>query len=271
MKIAAEYIWYNSVNGFLSISKTLFVDTPETKENFNILNELMNINLYKDLYVDDLVLHPVSVRLDPFRKSTNVIVLCEDAQDKDSYRKQLENIMNDNKSDEVLYEYSYEFSLSSNTSESVISDASQNKYFNTVIGIPRKEAEHAYHTGLECGLALNSFTRGAKPEQWNITFGQSIDIRIADDVMFFRYILERICEVHKKQVSYDSTCKNTILLSHGKMRNKEIDCSNIAQEIIDSKLPKFVVGRNSENIVVLKNNDTLSESCPYMTLLSLLQ
>ena len=266
MKIAAEYIWFNK--HFNSISKTLFIDIPEDKkQSVNILNELMNIKLYSKLYLpESITLVPISVRIDPFRKSTNVIVLCEEEASEESNRSVLEKLIKEKQKEEILYEYKYDFCLNTETNSSN-ADETNFEFRNFNRNSSRKEAEHIYHLGLESGLAFSHFHRGKNINQWSISVGQNVDIRIADDIMFLKYFIERICEVHNLETL---SSKNTISLSYGKTRNKEIDCKNIAESLLQSlNRNDLVISKNTEGMYVIQgrydNND------PYTNLLNILK
>ena len=265
MKIAAEYIWFNKQ--FHSISKTLFIDIPEDKkQSVNILNELMNITLYSNLFLSEsLTLVPVSVRLDPFRKSTNVIVLCEEETSEESNRSVLEKLIKEKQKEEILYEYKYDFSLNT------LTDTDENRNFefrNFTLNSSRKEAEHIYHLGLESGLAFSHFHRDKNVNQWSISVGQNVDIRIADDIMFLKYFIERISEVHKLKLV--PSVNNTISLSFGKTRSKEIDCKNIAESLLQSmNRDDLFITKNTEGMYVIRGQ--FNDDNPYTNLLNILK
>ena len=267
MKIAAEYIWFNEQ--FNSISKTLFIDIPEDKkQSVNILNELMNIKLYSKLFLSEsLTVVPVSVRVDPFRKSTNVIVLCEEETSEESNRSVLEKLIIEKQKEEILYEYKYDFCI--NTLTGPLSHPPADLEFkNYAKGSYRKEAEHIYHLGLESGLAFSHFHRAQNVNQWSISVGQNVDIRIADDIMFLKYFIERISEVHKLELV--PSVNNTISLSFSKTRSKEIDCKNIAESLLQSmNRDDLCISKNTEGMYVIQgqfNNDN-----PYTNLLNILK
>lgn len=268
MKIAAEYIWFNQ--HFHSISKTLFIDIPEDKkQSVNILNELMNIKLYSKLYLSEsLTLVPVSVRVDPFRKSTNVIVLCEEETLEESNRSVLEKLIKEKQKEEILYEYKYDFCLNRET-DNITDETSNFEFRNFTRNSSRKEAEQIYHLGLESGLAFSHFHRAQNYNQWSISVGQNVDIRIADDIMFLKYFIERISEVHNLMYWHKEPL-HTISLSFGKTRSKEIDCKNIAESLLHSmNRDDLCISKNTEGIYVIKGQ--FSDDNPYVNLLNILK
>lgn len=268
MKIAAEYIWFNE--HFHSVSKTLFIDIPEDKkQSVNILNELMNIKLYSKLYLTDSVtLVPVSVRVDPFRKSTNVIVLCEEEALQESERSVLEKLIKEKQKEEILYEYKYDFCLNTETHNST-TDETNYEFKNFTSNSCRKEAEQIYHLGLESGLAFSHFHRAQNLNQWSISVGQNVDIRIADDIMFLKYFIERICEVHNL-IYWFKEPLHTISLSFGKTRNKEIDCKNIAESLLKSmNREDLFISKNTEGMYVVRGR--FNDDNPYTNLLNILK
>lgn len=259
MKIAAEYIWYNGLSPF-SISKTLFIDIKEEDEKkINILQELMNIDIYKPIVLSDnqqsINLKPVSVRLDPFRKSTNVLVLCE--TDDISLRSKSKDLLKNKKSEEPLFEYDFYFYLNKN--KSTEEDFKPIKSYSVKSSEYRKIPEQAYHLALECGVCINTFSGTDLKTKWRFKIGQHVNERLIDDIYFIIYILNRLAVLNDMCLQFNipdgwreiNTLSNNseLLMNVGKLRTKDLDTTDIAESLKKSlKLNNLSIKKNDENI-----------------------
>ena len=90
MKLIAEYIWLGGNDVLRSKSRT--IDSEYTHEQLfknNLLGQLLDPEKYQEWTYDgsstgqatgndsEVVLRPVSVFMDPFKKAPNVLVLCD--------------------------------------------------------------------------------------------------------------------------------------------------------------------------------------------------
>ena len=283
MKIAAEYIWLNKNDSICFFTKTLFIDLKDKDDKkVNIVNELLNINIYSELYLhqEDITLVPVSVRLDPFRKSTNVLVISEIKQSVKSTRSILEDKINEIKSDEPVIISDFQFFICPkefyNGEESEYIDR-----WNLSKTSERKLAEQAYHLGLESGLSLIAFSSTNVKYQWSITIGQHINVQIADEIIFLKYILQRLLFMYPNfQIEYeisDNTkrgidsilCKYNFSYNYGNMRNTKIDCSKIIENVFNQKSNKDTcsINKNYEGIYMIYDLQGISKNNPYQELL----
>ena len=90
MKFVAEYIWLGGNNELRAKSRTVNLKvTQEELKTRDIMKELLSPDMYEDWTYDgsstyqasgddsEVILKPVAVFTDPFRKAPNVLVLCE--------------------------------------------------------------------------------------------------------------------------------------------------------------------------------------------------
>ena len=283
MKIAVEYIWQNEESFLFNLTKTLFVDFKDRDDTtVNIRNELLNINVYSNLFINDLELKPVSVRLDPFRKSTNVLVLCNIISKEPTSRMLLENKITDMKTDEPIFACKFMFFLCSDKHTERPGQSKINSVpFSVNDSINRAVPEQAYHLGLESGLSLSGFSSTKLKQQWCITIGQYTNIQIADDIVFLKYILQRLSQTHDMTLQYcypknesasnPSVCEFNYNI--GKMRSDTIDCTELSNNIVDGiDADRVSVGlkKNEDNTLFIYDKCGLSYENPYSTLLKFL-
>ena len=82
----------------------------------------------------------------------------------------------------------------------------QGQYYCSVGGsntFGRNIAEQAYHLALEAGLTCSGMNAEVAPGQWEIQIGPCVGIDAGDQLMFLRYILQRVSETHNVQINYD--------------------------------------------------------------------
>ena len=92
MQFVAEYIWTDPKGDFRSKSRTVTAQIPvqDMKISRDKLEKMLkNVNLYGEWSYDgsstgeaegsfsEIILKPVAVFMDPFRKAPNVLVLCD--------------------------------------------------------------------------------------------------------------------------------------------------------------------------------------------------
>ena len=286
MKIAAEYIWLDSNDSICSFTKTLFIDMKDKDDKkINIVNELLNINVYSELYLyqENITLVPVSVRLDPFRKSTNVLVLSEIKSDDKSDRSLLETKLKELKSEDIAMMADFQFMLCPKD----FYNSEESEFINRWRldqTSERKVAEQAYHLGLESGLSLVGFSSTNIKYQWSITIGQHINVQLADEIIFLKYILQRLIFMFPSYTlefvvsdtsnhGISTVCSRyNFSFNYGNMRNTKIDCSEIGKNILNKKINKeaCVLQKNYENMYMIYDIQGCSKNSPYQELLKFL-
>jgi len=235
MKFVAEYIWIDGVGNVRSKSRTINVAYSEEdrQKGRDIMKELLTVKLYEDWNYygrstgqstssdSEVLLKPVSVSLDPFRKAPNVLVLCETfyadgTTVKTNTRTAAKKIFDQYSDSEPWYGLEQEFFIMKPTddgSKSIkpigvnIDEAQpQGQYYCSVGGqnaFGRKVANEAFHLALEAGLTCSGMNAEVAPGQWEIQIGPCVGIDAADQLMFLRYILNRVSETHNVQINYD--------------------------------------------------------------------
>tara|TARA_Y100000389_G_scaffold19137_1_gene16595 strand:+ start:2540 stop:3598 length:1059 start_codon:yes stop_codon:yes gene_type:complete len=232
MKILAEYIWLGDNDEFRS--KTRTVDSSISREELvknNLVHELLDPKKYDEWNYDgsstcqaegndsEVMLRPVAVYMDPFRKAPNVMVLCEtyrpDGTPLDNnHRRHALHLFNKNKASEPWYGIEQEFYLMDNGGQYRSGESSkslgfehadkQGQYYcsvgsNNAFG--RQVAERAYLASLDAGLNISGMNAEVGPGQWEIQVGPCVGIDAGDQVMMLRYLLQRVGELCGVQVS----------------------------------------------------------------------
>ena len=235
MKYVAEYIWVDNVGNVRSKSRTVSVAYSEQdrQRGRDVMKEILEFKLYENWNYDgsstgqaegsdsEITLKPVSICLDPFRKAPNVLVLCETFNSdgtpvKTNTRLAAKKIFDKYSDSEPWYGLEQEFFIMkpNDTGGKSIQPIGinldtaepQGQYYCSVGGrrsFGRVVAEQAYHLALEAGLTCGGMNAEVAPGQWEIQIGPCTGIDAGDQLMFLRYILERVSEKHDVQINYD--------------------------------------------------------------------
>ena len=234
MKYVAEYIWTDNDGKLRSKSRTVSVaySDKDRQKGRDLMRELLEVTLYDKWNYDgsstgqaecsdsEITLNPVSICLDPFRKAPNVLVLCDTYYSdgsvvKTNNRPAAKKVFDRYTESEPWYGLEQEFFImkpnGGNTSVNPIgidlsSAPPQGQYYCSVGGrsvFGRNIAEQAYHLALEAGLTCSGMNAEVAPGQWEIQIGPCVGIDAADQLMFLRYILQRVSETHNVQINYD--------------------------------------------------------------------
>ena len=237
MKFIAEYIWIDGKNNLRSKSRTVTMKLPEKMNKNDAMKQILSIDLYEDWSYDgnatwqttssdsEIILKPVTIFTDPFRKAPNVLVLCETYQfdgkpTPNNTRIQATEIFNKNLDLKPWYGIEQEFYLMrsnrDNPSEKSTTPlgwpntdtfpAKQGQYYCSIgasNAFGRKVAEHAYHLILEAGINCSGMNAEVAPGQWEIQIGPCEGIEAADQLILARYIMNRVGELHGVQINLD--------------------------------------------------------------------
>lgn len=223
MKYSAEYIWLGGNNEFRSKTRTMTFDGIESQ-----YKGVLDITLYDCWDYDgsstnqasgndsEVMLKPVAVFIDPFRKSPNVLVLCEtyrpDGQPlANNHRKKAVDIFNKSKEQEPWFGLEQEFYIMWNNgirTESLGFDKAinQGQYYCSVgaeNAFGRQIVQDAYQACLDAGLIVSGMNAEVGPGQWEIQVGPCVGIEAGDNLMILRYILHRVGEQHGVQINFD--------------------------------------------------------------------
>ena len=237
MKFVAEYIWLGGKNELRSKSKTMNI--PVTQEEVgkrDIMKEILSVSLYEDWNYDgsstfqmsgkdsEVIIKPVAVYLDPFRKAPNVFVLCDTYYPDDkpmpsNHRYEANKIFNQKQELVPMYGLEQEFFLMRTSKKMHPTQIStkplgwkkentepQGQYYcssgsNNAFG--RDIAEQAYHLCLEANLTVSGMNAEVAPGQWEIQIGPCVGINAGDQMVVARYILNRVAELHNVQVNLE--------------------------------------------------------------------
>ena len=199
------------------------------------MRKILKPDLYEDWTYDgsstaqrtgedsDVILKPVYVCLDPFRKAPNVLVLCatyfSNGEPTPSNRRDAaEKIFLEYTGHHPWYGIEQEFfimtpdpSMSSTITSTtpmgfggVPGPNPQGQYYCSVgaqNAFGRKIAEQAYHLALEASLCCSGMNAEVAPGQWEIQIGPVEGIDAGDQLIVLRYIMQRVGEIHNVQIN----------------------------------------------------------------------
>lgn len=219
--IFAEYIW---IDGELNLrSKTRCGKTTDDSRDFrhypvwSFDGSSIGQATGKD---SEVMLKPVAVYNDPFRKSPHVLVLCETCMPDEKLtphpsntRREYMNILDKVKASEPWFAIEQEYTLFHGGSilplawdkEGKTDPFPQGPYYcgiGTNKAIGRSVAESHLRACLYAGINMAGINAEVMPGQWEYQVGICMGDQI-DDVWMARYILERVAEDFGVGISFD--------------------------------------------------------------------
>ena len=238
MKLIAEYIWLGGNDVLRSKSRT--IDSEYTHEQLfknNLLGQLLDPEKYEEWTYDgsstgqatgddsEVVLRPVNVFMDPFKKAPNVLVLCDTYRPNgeplnNNHRKRALELFNKNKDSQPWFGIEQEFYIMKNntenpsqtsllplgTNDNLETTQPQGQYYcsigsNNAFG--RQVCERVYLACLDAGINVSGMNAEVGPGQWEIQVGPCIGINAGDHVVMLRYLLGRVGELLGVQINID--------------------------------------------------------------------
>ena len=222
--VIAEYVWIGGNNELRSKTKVLQgsnyvkydpTNLPEWNYDGSSTNQ-------KETNDSEIILKPVNVFIDPFRKAPNVLVICEtyntdNTPTPSNKRCEANKFFKKHQKEEIWFGLEQEFFIM-NTESSNISNSNsytplnwnngdlnkQGQYYCSTgykNAYGRRIAEHAYHLALECGVFASGMNTEVAPGQWEIQVGPCEGILAGDHLLLLRYILNRIGEINKVDIN----------------------------------------------------------------------
>ena len=280
--IIAEYIWIDSNNKLRSKSKTLYIKNY-TDCGCNSINikDLPNWNFdgsstgQASSNNSEVILKPVSIFQDPFKKDYGILVLCECYNTnmkhiKSNYRYESNKIFESIKEYKPWFGLEQEYVLYNNKTNKLLGwptddepDPQGNYYCglgsNNICG--RHIVEKHYKKCLDIGLKVSGINAEVMLGQWEFQIGPVEGIDACDQLWVARYILEKICEEYNVYVSYDpkpikgeSWNGSGCHVNYSTIGTRSKDGINIIYSYID-KLSKCheehikVYGNNNERLI----------------------
>lgn len=233
MIINAEYIWLDSKNNLRSKNKILNIDIEikdkdKKPSEIEIVRSLLNVRLYPNWNCNakylgenssELILHPVFVCLDPFKKPPNVLILCDiynsDGNPSEyNTRYKVNKLFEKHTNLKTIIGFEQEFylmRLGDNFTElpdtSIVKGLPNKGYQyycsnGSMNAFGRKLVTKAITLALEAGLSCSGFNSSFGPAQWEIQIGPvQYGINAADQLYILRFILERLSENQDIHVS----------------------------------------------------------------------
>ena len=226
MLINSEYIWLDSENNIRSKTKILNIDI-ELKNNdkkpseLEIIQSLMNVSLYPNWNcngkhlgdeVSEIIIHPVFVSLDPFKKAPNVLILCDTYNldgnpTKYNNRYSVNKLFNKHENLKCLFGFEQEFhimklgdnfTLLPNKTMIKGEPVKATKYYcsnGSMNAFGRNLVNRAVTLALEAGLSCGGYNSACGPAQWEIQIGPvQYGVCAADHLILLRFILSRLSE-----------------------------------------------------------------------------
>lgn len=226
MKIIAEYIWHDGCDQLRGKSRTV-----EVQKNY------FNPKSYSEWSYDgsstgeakgedsEILIRPVRVFKDPFRKGNNVLVLCDcyypNGNPTKANHRALANKKFNQKLDEkpwfgieqeffLMHVNEFSPALTLNCpykyNEYELEKIVQGQYYcscgpSNAHG--RNIVDEAYMKALEAGVKCSGMNAEVAPSQWEIQVGPCEGIEAGDHLFMLRYILNRVAETHYVRIDLE--------------------------------------------------------------------
>lgn len=213
--VQAEYIWIDGLNDLRSKTKTLdFVpkDVSELSE-WNFDGSSTEQAPGND---SDVLLQPVAIFSDPFRKGDNILVLCETynpdgTPNKTNYRAHCKKVMDTYADQHPWFGIEQEYTLFQNDGKTPLGwpnggfPGPQGPYYcgvgaKKVFG--RDIVEAHYRSCLYAGVTISGVNAEVMPGQWEFQVGPCEGIDQGDHLWIARYLLNRVAEDFGVVVSF---------------------------------------------------------------------
>lgn len=205
-KVQAEYIWIDGLNDLRSKTKTLdsvphsITDLPEWNFDGSSTEQAPS-------HDSDIILKPVAIFADPFRKGHNKLVLCEThnpdgTPNKTNFRHAAEKIMSAHADEHPWFGIEQEYTLF-DVDGQVLGwpkggfPGPQGPYYcgvgsKKVFG--RDVVEAHYKACLYAGVNISGVNAEVMPGQWEFQVGPCEGIEMGDHLWMSRYLLNRVSE-----------------------------------------------------------------------------
>jgi len=213
--IQAEYVWIDGFNDLRSKTKTLNFVPKNVSElpEWNFDGSSTGQALGHD---SDVLLEPVAIFADPFRRGDNIIVLCETynpdgTPNKTNYRAQAKKLMDTYADQHPWFGIEQEYTLFQNDGKTPLGwpaggfPGAQGPYYcgvgaKKVFG--RDVIEAHYRACLYAGVTISGVNAEVMPGQWEFQVGPCEGIDQGDHLWIARYLLNRVAEDFGVVVSF---------------------------------------------------------------------
>lgn len=207
--VIAEYVWIDGTNSIRSKAKTLSYDSTSeiTLDKLPIWNFDGSSTNQAPGGNSDVLLKPVSIYKDPFRRGKNIIVLAEcldndGTPNKFNFRHDCNAIMEKYASEKTWFGIEQEYTLL---------DQFGNIYGWPKGGFPAPQGPYYcgvgtgkvncrdivdahYFACLYAGIHISGINAEVMPSQWEFQVGPCLGISMGDELTIARYLLERVSE-----------------------------------------------------------------------------
>lgn len=222
-KIQAEYIWLGGdLWDIRSKCMTIESDTP-------IRPGTEDIKLLKDWNYDgsstkqapgsnsEVIIRPVRVYRDPYRRGNNILVLCDTYDSKGkalptNYRAKCAEVMEKFSKSRPMFGLEQEYTMLHPDVKWPLGfpkngySAPQGQYYcgvGTGNAIGRELVEAHYRCCLYAGVKISGINAEVMPSQWEFQVGPCVGIQMGDDLWMARYLMMRCSEFYNIRVSFE--------------------------------------------------------------------
>ncbi|RUS28296.1 glutamine synthetase 1 [Jimgerdemannia flammicorona] len=205
--IQAEYIWIDGRNELRSKTKTLS-SKPTSASDLPEWNFDGSSTEQAPGHDSDVLLEPVAIFADPFRKGDNILVLCETynpdgTPNKTNYRAHAKKVMDTYADQHPWFGIEQEYTLFQADGKTPLGwptggfPGPQGPYYcgvgaNKVFG--RDVVEAHYRACLFAGVTISGVNAEVMPGQWEYQVGPCEGIDQGDHLWISRYLLNRVAE-----------------------------------------------------------------------------
>jgi glutamine synthetase len=217
--VLAEYVWIDGTDPtplLRSKTKVLSKEMIEEENTLPVWGFDGSSTKQAEGTDSDCVLKPVFVTPDPFRGSSNLLVLCEvwntdDSPHISNERAACREIAALHKDKDMWFGLEQEYTLINKEGNPLgwpsdgLEPNPQGNYYCSAgadRAFGRRIAEEHLAACLFAGLHVSGINAEVCPGQWEYQIGPTDPLTTSDEVWLSRYIMERITEMHKVTVSW---------------------------------------------------------------------
>lgn len=219
-KVLAEYVWLggsHTTGGFDMRQKTRTLSAPPAKlEDLPVWNFDGSSTGQAPGHDSEVLLLPVAMFRDPFRRGDNIVVLCECVDPKmqpipTNTRRAAKAVFDKKLDEEPWFGIEQEYSLFAKDGRTPIGwprggyPAPQGPYYcsaGTDCAFGRSVVEAHYDACVFAGVMISGINAETMPGQWEFQIGPCEGISVGDHLWMARYIMIRVTEDFKVNVDF---------------------------------------------------------------------
>eukprot|EP00123_Amoebidium_parasiticum_P012576 comp21455_c0_seq1/m.29647 comp21455_c0_seq1/g.29647 ORF comp21455_c0_seq1/g.29647 comp21455_c0_seq1/m.29647 type:complete len:360 (-) comp21455_c0_seq1:323-1402(-) len=206
--IQAKYVWIDGTLENMRCKSRTLTKVPASPDELPIWNFDGSSTGQAEGEDSDVLIRPVSIFKDPFRRNDNILVMCETLNPDGSphptnHRSRCNAVMEKCKAEIPWFGMEQEYTLFDNDGITPLGwpkggyPGPQGPYYcgvgsNKVFG--RDVVEAHYRACIYAGVKIAGSNAEVMPGQWEFQVGPCVGIEMADHLWMARFIMHRVCE-----------------------------------------------------------------------------